>query len=93
MDYKRIKRFIVGAESLLLIPIIGMMISNNFDWNVPSFIIMSVLLAGLGFAASLITNRARSMNQIVVGLFIVALFLLFWAELAVGVFGSPIAGS
>lgn len=92
MNYKKTKRFILGAELLLLIPLVGVIL-NKIDWSMFDFIIMSVLLAGLGFAASLITNRARNVKQIVFGVIITALILLTWAELAVGIFGSPIAGS
>ncbi len=93
MDYKRIKRFITGAELVLFVPLIGMMISNTIDWGLLDFIMAAVSLAVLGFAVSLIANRNGTLKQIVFGIIITGLTVITWAELAVGIFSSPIAGS
>jgi hypothetical protein len=83
---------LVGA--LLLIPLIGMQVSDEVNWSVFDFIVAAVLLLIAGSAVLLVVNKVKakkSRTLLVVGI----LFLLFlvWAELAVGIFGSPFAGN
>lgn len=79
---------------LLLIPLIGMQFSEQVNWSVGDFIIMGLMLLGLGFGMRYILSRAAT-TQRKIGLItlLILVFLLIWAELAVGVFGTPIAGS
>lgn len=79
---------------LLLIPFIAMQFTTEVDWGTMDFIIMGFLLFG---TASLIEFVLRKVSNIqyrilISGLILIALFLI-WAELAVGIFGSPFAGS
>ena len=83
---------LVGA--LLLIPLIGMQVSDEVNWSVFDFMAAAVLLLIAGSAVLLVVNKVKakkSRTLFVVGI----LFLLFlvWAELAVGIFGSPFAGN
>lgn len=79
---------------LLVIPLIGTLVSDAVNWSPFDFLVMGILLLFLGFALHIVRSKISSRNlQILsVGLLIVG-FLLLWAELAVGVFGSPLAGS
>jgi len=55
---------------------------------------MGVLLLALGFSIRFIRNKKSALKYpllMIVG--VVILFFIIWAELAVGIFGSPIAGS
>ena len=58
------------------------------------FVVMGILLFGTGlaieFAAKKLTNPVYRVAAIIV---IVAALLLIWAELAVGLIGTPFAGS
>ena len=79
---------------LLLIPLIGMAVSNEISWTVFDFIIMGSLLIFLGIGIVFVGSLTNNFKKRV--LFVVMLFLIFmaiWAELAVGVFGTPFAGS
>jgi hypothetical protein len=86
------KRFIgilAAATILLLIPFVA-----RFPWGAFDFIAAGVLLFGTGIAIEvalrLITKweyRVAACVGILIALAIV------WAELAVGLFGSPIAGN
>jgi hypothetical protein len=83
---------VTGA--LLLIPLIAMQFTTEVDWDLRDFIIMGILLSGTGILIILATSKLRDSTHrafAILGLLIV--FLLIWAELAVGVFGSPFAGS
>jgi uncharacterized membrane protein len=79
---------------LLLIPALAMQFTKEVDWNIFDFVVMGVLLSITGLAIEVITRKVTSTKWrlIITGLIILAL-LLTWAELAVGLFGTPFAGS
>ena len=83
---------IVGA--LLLIPFIAMQFSSEVVWTASDFIIMGILLLVTGLGIDLVLRKvSSSKNRLIMGGIILALFFMIWAELAVGVFGIPFAGS
>lgn len=87
---------LIGAATgtVLLVPLIAMQFSNDVDWRLFDFIFMGALLFGAGSAFVLAARRIRSTKQrIIVGLIILAALLLIWTELAVGILGTPLAGS
>ena len=78
---------------LLLIPFIGNLVSPEVNWSWFDFMVMSVLLLSLGFGVGFILKKfAHNKNRWAYLAAIILIFLLIWAELAVGVFGSPLAG-
>lgn len=86
---------IYGFAALLLsIPFVGMQFTKEINWTGIDFLIAGILLFGTAFSVNLVLKmekrNVRRMFYIV--LVLLALFLI-WAELAVGIFGSPIAGS
>jgi hypothetical protein len=79
---------------LLLIPLIGMMFTDEINWTLSDFIIMGFLLLGFGIGIDLISTRTKNLKfRILYILIVCVLFMLIWAELAVGIFGTPFAGS
>ena len=84
-----------GLALLLLLPALAMQLgAEGVDWSASDFVIMGVLLAALGLgieaAVRLLTgwrNRLIAIGAVLI------VFLLIWIELAVGVFGTPFAGS
>lgn len=83
---------IVGA--LLLIPFIATQFSNEVVWTASDFIIMGILLLVTGLGIDLVLRKvSSSKNRLIMGGIILAVFFMIWAELAVGVFGTPFAGS
>ncbi len=83
---------IVGA--LLLIPFIAMQFSSEVVWTVSDFIIMGILLLVTGLGIDLVLRKvSSSKNRLIISGIILAVFFMIWAELAVGVFGTPFAGS
>jgi len=79
---------------LLVIPFFAALFSEEFNWSLSDFILMGVLLAFVGFGAHLILERFenRRIRLILISI-VILFFILIWIELAVGVFGSPFAGS
>lgn len=84
----------VIAGAILIIPLIAMQFSEQVFWTLSDFIIAFMLLLSAGFAVWLVVTRVKNVKQRLVLLAAVLfLFFLAWAELAVGIFGSPFAGS
>jgi len=78
---------------VLLLPLIGV-IFFGLDWNIFDFLIMGLLILIFSFAINLILNHLNSSKLRLILIFIfIILFLLIWAELAVGIFGTPFAGT
>ncbi|MEN9875315.1 MAG: hypothetical protein RLZZ529_312 [Bacteroidota bacterium] len=79
---------------LLLIPLIGILFSNEVNWSFFDFIIMGILILVMSFGIKLVlkTTPKRMYRILIIGIILI-LFLLVWAELAVGVFETPFAGS
>lgn len=80
--------------SILLAPLIGMQITDDIQWSLFDFVVMGLLLLGLGFGIQWI--RAKKLKNQTKRNYIFLLilgFLILWAELAVGIFGTPLSGS
>ena len=89
------KNLIVPAlcVSLLLIPLIGMQLTDTIQWSFFDFVVMGFLLLGLGFGIRWVAlKRLSSPKKRMYVALLVLVFLLIWAELAVGVFGTPLRG-
>ena len=79
---------------LLAIPLIAMQFSNEVDWKLPDFIIAAVLLFGTGLSCELVLRKVTQPKyRIIICAIILTVLFLIWAELAVGLFGTPFAGS
>lgn len=83
----------VATVLILLIPLIAMQFSEDVVWGLFDFIIMGALLFGTGSVFVLAARKVRGTKRVIVGAVIFIIFLLIWAELAVGLFGTPFAGS
>lgn len=91
---KRLIGILVAVPALLLIPFTAMKFTNEVNWSLSDFIIMGILLLSVGLTFEFIMRKFKTTKQrllLAIVLFIV--FFLIWAELAVGIFGSPFAGS
>ena len=91
---KRLVIILGAALSLLLVPLIGMQFSTDINWKVFDFIVMGILLLGAGISVEFVLRRVSNRQSRLVLLALIVLgFLLIWAELAVGIFGTPFAGN
>jgi hypothetical protein len=66
--------------------------TDEVDWSLLDFFVLGVLLLTFSFAIRLIRLRFPQHQKRVYIVVVILLFFLLWAELGVGVFGSPIAG-
>lgn len=90
---KRLNIILLTAVSILLIPLLAMQFTEQVNWTLSDFVVAGLLLFGTGLMVDLVirkvskrTYRIALYTALLIGL------LLIWAELAVGVFGSPLAG-
>ena len=91
---KRLTAIICTVAFLLLIPFLAMQFTAEVNWGPSDFLIMGGLLLGTGLTCEFILRRVTGMQQrLATCAIVLAAMLLIWAELAVGIFGSPIAGS
>jgi uncharacterized membrane protein YgdD (TMEM256/DUF423 family) len=85
---------LLGTGAILLVPLVAMRFTREVNWSPLDFLVAGILLAGIGSLYVLLTRKLRTGPQRrVVGGGLLLTLLLVWAELAVGIFGSPIAGS
>ena len=65
---------------LLLIPLVGMALTDEIKWSIIDFIIMGFLLTLLGVGINFIINQSKNLkNRILYIGILVSIFLLIWA--------------
>jgi hypothetical protein len=91
---KSLGRVLLGTGAILLIPLVAMRFTREVNWTAFDFLAAGLLLAGAGSLYVLMSRKLRTpMQRRAVGGDLLLTLMLLWAELAVGIFGSPIAGS
>jgi len=94
MKNKRLKIILAAVAFLLLIPFLAMQFTEEVSWTSFDFVIMGILLLSTGLLCELAMRKATKIkHKIALCLAIILVFLIVWAELAVGIFGTPFAGS
>ena len=79
---------------ILAIPLIAMQFTTEVRWDLTDFIAASIILFGAVIVTEIFLRVFKKQHHrrfIIAAIIVVT--LLLWAELAVGIFGSPIAGS
>ncbi|WP_241507613.1 hypothetical protein [Chryseobacterium piscium] len=95
MTQKQTTALIYFVPALIMsVAVLGNLFSKEFNWSPSDFIIAGILLFGTALIIDLIRrivkNRTYKILLCVVVLFVL---ILTWVELAVGLFGTPFAGS
>jgi hypothetical protein len=78
----------------MVIPLLNHWLNNDFHWTIGDFILMGSMIYGTGFVSITLINIVKNniLRWIINGLLIL-LFLLVWADFAVGIFHAPFGGS
>lgn len=91
---KRLIIILLSVLFLLLIPFTAMQFTSQVDWSAFDFLVMGMLLLGTGLVIELVLRKVRKVeHRIILCAAMLIIFFLIWAELAVGIFGTPFAGS
>ncbi|WPY99319.1 hypothetical protein [Christiangramia sp. OXR-203] len=84
--------FIVAT--ILLIPLLAMQFTNEVNWSGSDFLVMGSLLFVSGLALQFVRYRLKTRkSRIIASSAILLVLFIIWAELAVGILGTPFAGS
>ena len=80
------------AAILLAVPFFTMQFTSEVNWSPFDFIIAGVLLFTTAFVIDFILKKVilDSRRFVYIAIVLIVLFLV-WAELAVGIFGTPFA--
>lgn len=91
---KRMNGILIAIAVLLLIPFTAMQFSAEVNWTLFDFVVGGILLVGTGLACEFVLQKfTKTAHRIVICGVILLALLLAWAELAVGILGTPFAGS
>lgn len=94
MKNKRLIGIVLAVAILLSIPLIGMQFSDEVNWSSFDFVVAGVLLLVTGLLCEFVMRKVNNFKRrIVICGVILAMLVLTWVELAVGIFGTPFAGS
>ena len=93
MKNNRLKIILAAVFIILLIPLIAMQFTDEVSWTLPDFVVAGVLLLVTGLMCDLVIRKVQNLNyRIAICAALLLALLLIWAELAVGIFGSPFSG-
>lgn len=94
MKARNLSIILIVTAGILMIPFIGMQVSSEVNWSSSDFVIMGILLFLTGLAINFALNKFKTLkSRIIACLVILFILFLIWAELAVGILGTPFAGS
>jgi uncharacterized membrane protein len=94
MPNKRFSIILVIIAIVLAIPFIAMQFSNEVNWSVFDFGVAAVLFFITGLTIELVFQKVKTpKNRIILLAAFLFIVFLIWAELAVGIFGTPLSGS
>lgn len=90
---RRLIGIVIAVTILLLIPLIAMQFTEEVDWTLLDFVVAAFLLLATGLICELVIRKINTITyRIIICVVLFASLFLIWAELAVGVFGTPFSG-
>lgn len=93
-ENKRLIGIVLAVALLLLVPLLAMQFTDEVQWSTFDFVVAGVLLLGTGLLCELVLRKVKTTRyRIAICAGLLAALLLVWVELAVGLFGTPFAGS
>lgn len=73
--------------AVLLLPLVAMQFNDDVYWTTSDFIVAAVVLFSTGMILELIIRMTKDKDRrLLLVLFVLAVFMYIWAELAVGIF-------
>ncbi|MFL9835077.1 hypothetical protein [Chryseobacterium terrae] len=95
MTQKQKTAMIYSVPAILMgFAVLGNLFSKEFNWSSSDFLIAGILLFGTALIIDLIRRIVKnSTYKILLCIVVLFVLILTWVELAVGLFGTPFAGS
>jgi hypothetical protein len=86
--YRSAGGIVLAAAFILLLPLLAMQITDEVVWDLADFAVAGALLVGTGLMYQLAARNAGNVaHRAAVGVAVLAVFLLVWLSLAVGIIG------
>ncbi|MCX6228170.1 MAG: hypothetical protein NTV75_03170 [Bacteroidia bacterium] len=93
MKKKNLFRILFSVTIILLVPLVAMQFTKEVNWDILDFALMGVLLTSAYFICELVWRKVKNIkSRIIICATILFVLVLFSIELAVGIFGTPLAG-
>lgn len=79
---------------ILLFVFVAMRYTDEVNWTIGEFLIAGILIFEVGLMINYTNRRAKKSRMRLLFYIVIAIVLiLIWAELGVGILGTPFAGS
>lgn len=86
---KRLLTWALIIAALLMVPLIAMQFSTEWNWDLFDFVFMGMLLFGSALIYELITKKIHNASyRIAVGIAVVTTIVIIWINGAVGIIGN-----
>jgi len=93
MQNKRLIIILFTSAILLLIPLIAMQFTDEVKCTLFDFAVAGALLLVTGLMCELVIRKINKIKyRIAICVALMVVLLLIWAELGVGIFGTPLSG-
>lgn len=93
MKNKRLIIIVLTTAIILFIPLIAMQFTDEVNWTLFDFVVAGALLLGTGLMCELAIRKINKIKyRIGICIALLVVLLLIWAELSVGIFGTPFSG-
>ena len=94
IDRKKTVIIFLAPIIILLIPLIAMQFTSEVSWNGGDFSVATILLYGAATMTFLFLYYIKDkQTRLAIITATIVLLIITWMELAVGIFGTPFAGS
>ena len=94
MKNKRLLLILSAVAILLAIPLVAMQFTHEVKWSLADFLVAGTLLTGSGLLCEAILRKVKTTGlRLTLCAIVLLILMVVWAELAVGIFNTPLAGS
>lgn len=91
---KSLKFILAGIAFILALPLVAMQFTSEVNWTISDFLVAGSLLMFFGFLLETAIRKIHNLSsRVVIIIALLIILFLIWAELAVGIFGTPFAGN
>jgi hypothetical protein len=91
---KSVSLVVLATALILLVPLVAMQFTAEVAWKLSDFLVAGALLIGIGLMFVISMRKlSTSRSRAAAGIALAIALLLVWMELAVGIFGTPFAGT
>ena len=89
MQNKSMLRIALGTGCILLVPLLGNLFIEGWNWDLADFVVWGALLFGTGLTYELVARKGGTIAyRAAVGIACATGFILFWINAAVGIIGD-----